>query len=97
MQRAFLLYAGSFLSAVARSATDGRASLRTPIVFGARLQRGKEARKGLAIRSSSQVSKRSEGWAHQDSNLERAGYEPAALTIELWARHKCIATATHRV
>ena len=25
-------------------------------------------------------------WAHQDSNLERAGYEPAALTIELWAR-----------
>ena len=28
----------------------------------------------------------SEGWAHQDSNLERAGYEPAALTVELWAR-----------
>src|SRR5262249_61784337 len=28
----------------------------------------------------------SEGWAHQDSNLERAGYEPAALTIELWAQ-----------
>ena len=27
-----------------------------------------------------------EWWAHQDSNLERAGYEPAALTIELWAR-----------
>src|SRR5262245_9193428 len=25
-------------------------------------------------------------WAHQDSNLERAGYEPAALTVELWAR-----------
>src|SRR5437868_8325906 len=28
----------------------------------------------------------SEGWAHQDSNLEQAGYEPAALTVELWAR-----------
>ena len=26
-----------------------------------------------------------EWWAHQDSNLERAGYEPAALTVELWA------------
>src|SRR6185312_4571835 len=24
--------------------------------------------------------------AHQDSNLEQAGYEPAALTVELWAR-----------
>ena len=31
----------------------------------------------------------SEGWwAHQDSNLERAGYEPAALTVELWARQE---------
>src|SRR5262245_3282199 len=27
-------------------------------------------------------------WAHQDSNLEQAGYEPAALTVELWARNK---------
>ena len=26
-----------------------------------------------------------EWWAHQDSNLGRAGYEPAALTAELWA------------
>ena len=24
-------------------------------------------------------------WAHQDSNLEPDGYEPSALTIELWA------------
>ena len=24
-------------------------------------------------------------WAHQDSNLGQAGYEPAALTAELWA------------
>ena len=29
----------------------------------------------------------SEGWAHQDSNLGQAGYEPAALTAELWARN----------
>ena len=42
----------------------------------------------LANRSSAHVGKRSEGWAHQDSNLERAGYEPAALTIELWARQQ---------
>ena len=26
-----------------------------------------------------------EWWAHQDSNLGLAGYEPAALTAELWA------------
>jgi hypothetical protein len=26
-------------------------------------------------------------WAHQDSNLGRAGYEPAALTAELWAHN----------
>jgi hypothetical protein len=25
-------------------------------------------------------------WAHQDSNLERTGYEPGALTVELWAQ-----------
>src|SRR5436853_2144314 len=31
-------------------------------------------------------AKRKKNWAHQDSNLERAGYEPAALTVELWAR-----------
>ncbi|SVD37943.1 uncharacterized protein METZ01_LOCUS390797 [marine metagenome] len=24
-------------------------------------------------------------WAHQDSNLGQTGYEPAALTAELWA------------
>ena len=29
----------------------------------------------------------SEVWAHQDSNLGQAGYEPAALTAELWARN----------
>ena len=28
-----------------------------------------------------------EMWAHQDSNLGRAGYEPAALTAELWAHY----------
>ena len=26
-------------------------------------------------------------WAHQDSNLEQTGYEPVALTVELWARN----------
>ncbi len=31
--------------------------------------------------------KRERRWAHQDSNLEQAGYEPAALTVELWARY----------
>ena len=48
---------------------------------------------GLALlRASSyggqppRVTRVEAGWAHQDSNLERAGYEPAALTIELWAR-----------
>src|SRR3990170_3831541 len=24
-------------------------------------------------------------WAHQDSNLDRIGYEPTALAVELWA------------
>ena len=38
-----------------------------------------------AIRSSLPCQQ-SEGWAHQDSNLGRTGYEPAALTAELWAR-----------
>ena len=28
-------------------------------------------------------------WAHQDSNLEQAGYEPAAVTVELWAPGEC--------
>lgn len=37
-----------------------------------------------AIRSSL-VIQASERWAHQDLNLEPADYEPAALTVELWA------------
>src|SRR5207244_13596160 len=37
-------------------------------------------------RSQSPPPARERRWAHQDSNLERAGYEPAALTVELWAR-----------
>src|SRR5437870_6700815 len=48
-----------------------------PSHFGATCSRG------LAHRSSPKSERR---WAHQDSNLERAGYEPAALTVELWAR-----------
>ena len=31
-------------------------------------------------------------WAHQDSNLGPAGYEPEALTAELWARPALVAT-----
>src|SRR5262249_11369021 len=31
------------------------------------------------------ICARVEWWAHQDSNLGQAGYEPAALTAELWA------------
>ena len=27
-------------------------------------------------------------WAHQDSNLGQAGYEPEALPTELWARRE---------
>ena len=38
----------------------------------------------LATRSSLAIHS-SEGWAHQDLNLEPADYEPAALTVELWA------------
>jgi len=30
-------------------------------------------------------ARRGKWWAHQDSNLGRTGYEPAALTAELWA------------
>ncbi len=26
------------------------------------------------------------GWVQQDSNLQPAGYEPDALTVELWTR-----------
>src|SRR4026208_2099973 len=38
--------------------------------------------------------RRVEWWAHQDSNLEQAGYEPAALTVELWARGKVSRSST---
>ena len=35
-------------------------------------------------------------WAHQDLNLEPADYEPAALTIELWARRPSLALGFRR-
>ena len=43
-----------------------------------------------ACRAEARSRPVSEGWwAHQDLNLEPADYEPAALTVELWARrHK---------
>jgi hypothetical protein len=38
--------------------------------------------------SEGREAARVEWWAHQDLNLEPADYEPAALTIELWALRK---------
>src|SRR4051794_21000593 len=43
-------------------------------------------RVGLPTVARAHVGKRERRWAHQDLNLEPADYEPAALTIELWAR-----------
>src|SRR3712207_3578183 len=43
-------------------------------------------RRSLGTPLASPASLVSEWWAHQDSNLGQAGYEPAALTAELWAR-----------
>ena len=65
---------------VSLSSAVRRASrLALPATVGrVRLSRGLHARSSLG--------KRERRWAHQDSNLERAGYEPAALTVELWAR-----------
>jgi hypothetical protein len=37
--------------------------------------------RGTAICARVKVKK----WAHEDSNLGPTGYEPAALTAELWA------------
>src|SRR5579872_5400583 len=37
-----------------------------------------------------QPSREARWWAHQDLNLEPADYEPAALTVELWARNQSI-------
>ena len=34
---------------------------------------------------SAPLPRGSEWWAHQDSNLGPSGYEPPALTTELWA------------
>ncbi len=36
---------------------------------------------------------RKEWWAHQDSNLGHAGYEPAVLAAELWAHLNCVSVA----
>jgi hypothetical protein len=41
---------------------------------------------GPAMSEPAAKNGRVEWWAHQDSNLGQAGYEPAALTAELWAR-----------
>ena len=41
----------------------------------------------LPLQASARQTSDFEMWAHQDSNLGRAGYEPAALTAELWAHY----------
>ena len=40
----------------------------------------------LEVNDPFEIRMHSLWWAHQDSNLGQAGYEPAALTAELWAR-----------
>jgi hypothetical protein len=44
----------------------------------------------FARRAEPKRRRREGWWAHQDLNLEPADYEPAALTIELWARKKLL-------
>ena len=39
----------------------------------------------LLTQRQGHVSSRPSLWAHQDSNLDLIGYEPTALTVELWA------------
>ena len=41
---------------------------------------------GFKVRCLTTWPRPSERWAHQDLNLGPTGYEPAALTAELWAR-----------
>ena len=38
----------------------------------------------LSVGSAALVAAAEQMWVHQDSNLEPIGYEPTALTIELW-------------
>ena len=38
------------------------------------------------VRHIQDVNHRFSWWVHQDSNLGPAGYEPVALTAELWTR-----------
>lgn len=46
---------------------------------------GAHLRVGLPTVAHALEGRRERRWAHQDSNLERTGYEPVALTVELWA------------
>lgn len=63
-------------------------TLLSQAMFGSGIEAlAPQTRLACAKVTASNPRRASEGWwAHQDSNLERAGYEPAALTIELWAR-----------
>src|SRR4029453_13075677 len=64
---------------------DGERRAGRPL---SRLRRsGGHPSRGLPPGAHAPGARVSEGWwAHQDSNLGQAGYEPAALTAELWAR-----------
>src|SRR3982751_1485409 len=60
--------------------------MRPPSLVHLREGYGGHLRVGLPTAAHGNLGTRERRWAHQDSNLERAGYEPAALTVELWAR-----------
>lgn len=59
---------------------NGASKNEVPATFGAHpaLQNG-------GIDDTASTRNKRKWWAHQDSNLEPDGYEPSALTIELWA------------
>ena len=80
--------------------TRARSPSLAPRRDGARLSTAEGvARHERAPRYRSEGARpgRVEWWAHQDSNLERAGYEPAALTIELWARGDGLTLSAYRL
>jgi hypothetical protein len=69
-------------------AERGRLSFDSPDLALAQdtIRLGRRNETGPAMSEPAAKNGRVEWWAHQDSNLGQAGYEPAALTAELWAR-----------
>jgi hypothetical protein len=65
----------------------GARARKAPRLYDGNLRLTTDEQRWPASRSSTSARPRlSEGWwAHQDLNLEPADYEPAALTVELWA------------